>query len=223
MLNEKIKEALSANLDGRQVKQRSKGNFTLDYVEGWHVIKSANDILGFDGWSRYTVYCKEISRTLDEVKKQYKVGYEAKVLIRALGQEREGTGYGSGISKDLYDAIEGAGKEAETDAMKRAFITFGNPFGLALYDKDKEFVDMSGPKNVTPHDESPDGQKDQKEGAERWVKQQIQIIDTIFDMATYDSYLTQNDKALSKLHKYHPDLYDEINTTLMEVKKKIGA
>lgn len=26
-------------------------------------------------------------------------------------------------------------KEAETDAMKRALMTFGNPFGLALYDK----------------------------------------------------------------------------------------
>ena len=26
-------------------------------------------------------------------------------------------------------------KEAETDARKRALMTFGNPFGLALYDK----------------------------------------------------------------------------------------
>ncbi|MFM7549233.1 MAG: Rad52/Rad22 family DNA repair protein, partial [Cyanobacteriota bacterium] len=30
---------------------------------------------------------------------------------------------------------ESALKEAETDAMKRALMTFGNPFGLALYDK----------------------------------------------------------------------------------------
>ncbi len=33
------------------------------------------------------------------------------------------------------EARESALKEAETDAMKRALTTFGNPFGLALYDK----------------------------------------------------------------------------------------
>ena len=53
---------------------------------------------------------------------------------------REGTGYGSGIAKDLGDAIESALKEAETDAMKRALMTFGNPFGLALYDKTQASV-----------------------------------------------------------------------------------
>ena len=31
-------------------------------------------------------------------------------------------------------------RKAETDAMKRALMTFGNPFGLALYDKDKTNV-----------------------------------------------------------------------------------
>ena len=36
---------------------------------------------------------------------------------------------------DLGQAHESALKEAETDAMKRALMTFGNPFGLALYDK----------------------------------------------------------------------------------------
>jgi hypothetical protein len=31
-------------------------------------------------------------------------------------------------------------KAAETDATKRALATFGNPFGLALYDKDQAGV-----------------------------------------------------------------------------------
>ncbi len=35
------------------------------------------------------------------------------------------------------EARESALKEAETDAMKRALTTFGNPFGLALYDKEQ--------------------------------------------------------------------------------------
>jgi hypothetical protein len=48
---------------------------------------------------------------------------------------REGCGAGHGIDTDLGQAHESALKEAETDAMKRALMTFGNPFGLALYDK----------------------------------------------------------------------------------------
>jgi recombination DNA repair RAD52 pathway protein len=34
-------------------------------------------------------------------------------------------------------AHELALKGAETDATKRALATFGNPFGLALYDRDR--------------------------------------------------------------------------------------
>jgi hypothetical protein len=40
----------------------------------------------------------------------------------------------------LGDAHESALKEAETDATKRALTTFGNLFGLALYDKDRAGV-----------------------------------------------------------------------------------
>ncbi len=38
-------------------------------------------------------------------------------------------------------------KAAETDAMKRALATFGNPFGLALYDKTQAGVRRSKAKN----------------------------------------------------------------------------
>jgi hypothetical protein len=41
---------------------------------------------------------------------------------------------------DLGLAHESAIKEAETDAMKRALVTFGNAFGLALYDKSQRQV-----------------------------------------------------------------------------------
>jgi len=53
---------------------------------------------------------------------------------------REGCGAGHGIDVDLGQAHESALKEAETDAMKRALMTFGNPFGLALYDKQQRQV-----------------------------------------------------------------------------------
>ena len=48
---------------------------------------------------------------------------------------REGSGVGHGSGHTLGEAHESALKEAETDATKRALVTFGNCFGLALYDK----------------------------------------------------------------------------------------
>jgi hypothetical protein len=45
----------------------------------------------------------------------------------------------------LGEALESAAKEAETDAMKRALMTFGNPFGLALYDKTQANVGFDEP------------------------------------------------------------------------------
>jgi hypothetical protein len=50
---------------------------------------------------------------------------------------REGCGSGHGTGPNPGEAHESAIKEAETDAMKRALTTFGNPFGLALYDKEQ--------------------------------------------------------------------------------------
>ena len=47
------------------------------------------------------------------------------------------------VGCDLGQAHESALKEAETDAMKRALMTFGNPFGLALYDKQQREVTSS--------------------------------------------------------------------------------
>ena len=48
-----------------------------------------------------------------------------------------------GIDADKGLAHESALKEAETDATKRALMTFGNPFGLALYDKQQRQVSSS--------------------------------------------------------------------------------
>ena len=136
-------EELDKPLDRAVVKTRSKGNFDLSYIEGWWAISEANRIFGFDSWWRETVYCKEVCR-YETSNNKHKVGYEAMVRITVDGLHvREGTGHGSGIANDLFDAIEGAAKEAETDAMKRALMTFGNPFGLALYDKTQKNVQIA--------------------------------------------------------------------------------
>jgi DNA recombination protein Rad52 len=139
---------LQAPLSSANVKTRKQAGRTLSYIEGWVAIAEANRIFGHDGWDRETIYCKEVSRqevTIGQQQKPgWKVGYEAKVKIYVDGVTREGTGHGSGMMTDLFDCIESAAKEAETDGMKRALMTFGNPFGLALYDKEQKNVVRDG-------------------------------------------------------------------------------
>ena len=53
---------------------------------------------------------------------------------------REGIGTGFGRAAQPKLAHDIALKAAETDATKRALATFGNPFGLALYDRDQAQV-----------------------------------------------------------------------------------
>ncbi len=135
---------LNAPLDKSIIKKRTKAGVSLSYVEGWHAIAEANRIFGFDGWSRETVTLFEASRGLHEARngKQWRVSFVATVRVTAGGVHKDGTGFGSGFGKEdaIGDAIESAVKEAETDAMKRALMTYGNPFGLALYDKQQSQV-----------------------------------------------------------------------------------
>jgi DNA repair and recombination protein RAD52 len=147
MFSAEQRAELAKPLNKAHVKPPAPGKYG-DYIEGWRVIDEANRIFGFDGWTRETVSISETWRELVELTgkngpyKQWRVGYMAKVRVTAGGVVREGTGFGAGQSKpdNLGDAIESAAKEAETDAMKRALMTFGNPFGLALYDKSQANV-----------------------------------------------------------------------------------
>jgi hypothetical protein len=65
-----------------------------------------------------------------------------RIRVRAGDQliARDGTGYGYGTWSVPGAAHEKAAKEAETDATKRALVTFGNRFGLALYDPQQRGV-----------------------------------------------------------------------------------
>ena len=140
---EKQVAGLAAPLNRDHVRQRTQGSAKVSYVEGWHAIAEANRIFGFDGWDRQTVDLREAGE-VRQVQDKWRVAYLARVRITVRAGDilivRDGCGYGSGIDRDLGSAHESALKEAETDAMKRALMTFGNPFGLALYDKDQANV-----------------------------------------------------------------------------------
>ncbi|MCT0199617.1 RAD52 family DNA repair protein [Synechococcus sp. CS-1325] len=144
--------ALAAPLDRGKVRQREQGRAKVSYLEGWQVIAEANRIFGFDGWQRETVSLQCVSQAERRIGREpskpsdppqrdgWGVTYTARVRVVVGAIVREGSGAGHGIDVDLGQAHESALKEAETDAMKRALMTFGNPFGLALYDKQQREV-----------------------------------------------------------------------------------
>ena len=147
MFTEKQIEQLSAKLDASHVKSREQAGRKLSYIEGWHAIAEANRIFGYDAWTRETLEIRMVAEGARKIGRHpnqrdgFGVSYIAKVRVIVDGVAREGIGAGHGVDADLGLAHESAIKEAETDAMKRALMTFGNPFGLALYDKTQENVE----------------------------------------------------------------------------------
>ena len=95
---------------------------------------------------------------------------------------REGLGAGHGIDADLGLVQESALKGAEADATKRALMTFGNPFGLALYGKQQRQVSSSAAATLAP---VPTGTKQPLSGmadaplqhaAITWLQEQIKAL-----------------------------------------------
>ena len=135
---------LEAKLDAKHVRTRRAHDTTLAYVEGWHVIAEANRIFGYDAWDRHTLSTRCVWSV--EASHHFAAAYTAKVRIAvragSLTITREGCGSGGAKALTPGEAHELALKAAETDATKRALATFGNPFGLALYDRE-----LAGVKN----------------------------------------------------------------------------
>ena len=130
------KSMLSAKLDMGHVRSRKQGGADVQYIEGWFAIAEANRIFGFDRWTSETLDLQCVGQN-KTAKGKDEVHYIAKVRVTVGDVIREGVGYGNGFGNSIGEAHELAVKEAETDARKRALMTFGNPFGLALYDKDR--------------------------------------------------------------------------------------
>ena len=135
---------LAKKLDPAHVKCRKQGGGMVQFIEGWHAISEMNRIFGFDAWTRETLDLRQLGEPR-EVDGKMRVDYMARVRVSVGDVVREGCGFGQGIDRDVGQAHESALKEAETDAMKRAMMTFGNPLGLALYDKARENVGVNAP------------------------------------------------------------------------------
>jgi DNA recombination protein Rad52 len=132
-------QALRRKLDHRYVRTREANGRELSYIEGWYAISEANRIFGFDGWNRETIESHCVLAR--ENRGFFLAVYTARVRISVHAGNvtiiREGHGSGEGRGASAGEAHDTALKAAETDATKRALATFGKPFGLELYRKEK--------------------------------------------------------------------------------------
>jgi hypothetical protein len=122
---------------------------------------------------------------------------------------REGTGWGTGSAANPADAHERAIKAAETDATKRALATFGNRFGLSLYDKDQNGVTPRKP------DPQPAGLCLYVSGGEILAGDLStegictglrQLIEKVITRSELQSLLRLNDESLARLRAEAPNL-----------------
>ena len=198
---------LTGKLDRAHVHSRSVDGRSIDYVEGWFALAEANAIFGYANWDRETVHFERLfERTRGEVTT---CAYTARVRIRvrAGGQLvlREGTGCGTASARTASDAHERAIKSAETDATKRALATFGNRFGLCLYDKDQNGVS----EPATPKLEilTPDGKVfAQKLSPEGFCTALRKLIESTADKTELKAWQERNASQIGRLRTLAPDL-----------------
>jgi DNA repair and recombination protein RAD52 len=144
---------LEGKLNKANVKSRRGANGrAVAYLEAWHVIEMANEVFGFGNWDAETVEMKrehepvQIPPSEDHPRGGIVVTYSARVRVTVYSQDgsrkvvRERSGGHRGFGPTVGQAVEDCIKAAETDATKRAFVTFGNIFGLALYDREQRNV-----------------------------------------------------------------------------------
>ena len=150
---------LEAKLDSKHVRTRKVQETTLAYVEGWHVIAEANRIFGYDAWDRRTLASSCVWTGASG--QFYSAAYTAKVRVSVRAGDiiivREGSGSGEARAPTPGQAHDLALKGAETDATKRALATFGNPFGLALYDSEQAGVRKPRNGSGTSTQTTPEG------------------------------------------------------------------
>jgi len=142
MFVDKQLQVLKYDIEPSRIKNRTKGNINLSYLEGFDLIETANKIFGHGNWS-YTI------TSLDQVSQETNnnqnvvICYKAVVKLTVYSLDhsknisKEDVGFGTGIAKMLADAHEGGAKEAVTDSLKRSMRTLGNQFGNSLYDKSR--------------------------------------------------------------------------------------
>ena len=170
MFNKNQLASLSQELELNRIKTREKGNINLSYIEGFDVIDTANLIFGYGNWSYLISSLTQVSQEQNH-NQNFVVCYKAVVKLIVKDENhtksifRQDVGFGSGVAKTLADSHENAGKEAVTDALKRAMRSFGNQFGNSLYDKTRNHQnqDSSYQQNQNYNQRPPQNKQQQQQ------------------------------------------------------------
>jgi DNA recombination protein Rad52 len=196
-------KALAGKLKSDAVRTRQAGGKSLHYIEGWFAVSQANAIFGFAGWDREIVH---FERAYERLEGQithcaYIVRVRLRVRAGATDIVREGSGFGAGAHRSALDAHERALKTAETDATKRALSTFGNRFGLCLYDRCQAGLasafDLTGPDGAVLAPAL---------SAEAFCGGLRQLIETARTAGEVQAMAGENAKALASLRERMPGL-----------------
>jgi hypothetical protein len=143
-----IEKRLAEKLDVDRVKTRKVGGTTIPYLEGEDVIRTANEIFGFDGWSGEPsgpVQSFQITEKATLYSVPYRLEFhgltdDGEVHTITHGDIGKNTS-ASNHTNNHEMAISGCA----TDALKRSMRHLGDQFGLALYDKESEtFIEATG-------------------------------------------------------------------------------
>lgn len=207
---EQIK-ALEAPLIRDNVKARKQAGREVSYIESWHAESEANRIFGYDGWDSKIKDLRMVSEREVVIGKggQYEkpgwsVSYICTVAVVVFVDERgpvirEGVGAGHGIDADPGQAHESAVKEAASDAEKRALKTWGNQFGLALYDKTQSNVSNAPP----PEDP-------ETTGLFIACKAAIDMADEQTQQAGLNAWATNNKASMANMERDYPEVYKAV-------------
>lgn len=219
---------LRAKLKRRHVKTRDAHGETLSYIEGWHAIAEANRIFGFEHWDRQTLtpYCHWTQQQPGQTVCFYSTKVRISVRAGDAVTVREGLGTGLGRSPHPELAHDMAIKSAETDATKRALATFGNAFGLALYDPERSQVTKPSRRKsefiVTTLEEGEKTFSDPRAFTNE-VLRHIDKLTAIDDLYAFWALNAASFKSLDKNEDPHAkDLAQRIITSLKERARQIA-
>ncbi|KAH2000518.1 hypothetical protein KXV97_007720, partial [Aspergillus fumigatus] len=115
---DRVSEVLRQQLGPEFIStRRGAGNRELSYLTGCDAIRIANAVFGFNGWTGVSVNVRI-------------------TLLKYDGVFREDLGYGQAIKLfSQLEAVEKAGKEAQTHAMNLALLNIVEPTGTCIYYK----------------------------------------------------------------------------------------
>lgn len=156
-----IGEAFRTPFSAEQVKQRDgRGGLTFSYVDARDVENRLDEVVGPDGWSDEY-----------EVVDPQRMGIKCRLTV--LGVYKEGVGYPNNAVGSTRESEE-PGKDAESDALKRAAVKFG--IGRHLYDEKPTRSNGNRPQAPQPQSHPPQVQVLQPGEGRKRLLEKVQAL-----------------------------------------------